>query len=255
MLTSEQIRAHEFHNVAKGMYRSEEVDDFLDQTANTLAETQRERDGYRHRVDQMAGALQKLHAERDLIQKTMIIAQKTADDLVAQAKDESEQLLNKTHEDVEALLESAGKKAEQIEAHAAAQARQELERLLARQEEENRELRRLEQETAQFRARILDALRRQITAAEELPEGGAPEPPAKAPEESGGPRYVRGRELSGRDITPEEMETEPGEFDEKIDDYEALEASLERPQDGAPEPGGFRFDPEDMLRDYGEDGA
>ncbi|MDR1464668.1 MAG: DUF4062 domain-containing protein, partial [Oscillospiraceae bacterium] len=58
----------------------------LQAARDKLQQAEQERDGYRHRVDQLAGALQKLYAERDLIQKTMIIAQKTADDLAAPAK-------------------------------------------------------------------------------------------------------------------------------------------------------------------------
>lgn len=215
MLTPEQIKNHHFRSAGKGLYRSEDVDAFFAQAAQALeksqesaAELQKNGDELYQRVEALANALNQMRAERELIQKTMISAQKAADELTGQAREESARLLREAQAEAErlrreareeaaALLGGAKREAEKMlmesQAHAESlqarakaraealfeeargKAQQELMRISAETQREQQELARLRQEAARFRGGLLDAVARQMELIEHMPfeEAGA----------------------------------------------------------------------------------
>jgi cell division septum initiation protein DivIVA len=210
MLTAEQIQKHNFRSAGKGLFRSEDVEAFLKETAKdfgqlqeSAAELKKNNDELYQRVEALANALNQLRAERELIQKTMILAQKAADEIGARAQEESEQkarevqaeaekirseakeeatkLVNTTKLEVERLMLETRAQAENIQAQAKssaeclfeearAKAQQELVRISGETQREQQELQRLRLETNRFRTQLLDAVARQMEFIEQMPE-------------------------------------------------------------------------------------
>ena len=209
MLTPEQVKKHHFRSAGKGLYRSDEVDEYVEdvvksfqKAADAATELKRSNDELYQRVEALANALNQLRAERELIQKTMILAQKAADELTSQAQDESTRLLRESRDDaerqrasareeaeglvknarreVDKLLLEAQAHAENIIAHSRAKAeslfeeargkaQQELTRISAETQREQQEFARLKQESARFRNNLLDAVAQQMEFIEKLP--------------------------------------------------------------------------------------
>ena len=209
MLTPEQVKKHQFRSAGKGLYRSEEVDEYFgevvqafQQSEENAAELKKNSDELYQRVEALANALNQLRAERDLIQKTMILAQKAADELNSNAQEESARLLRQAREEsdrqrktareeadglvaqarqeVDKLLLEAQAHAENILAHSRAKAeslfeearskaQQELIRISAETQREQQQFARLKQEGARFRNHLLDAVAQQMEFIEKLP--------------------------------------------------------------------------------------
>ncbi|MDR2647816.1 MAG: DivIVA domain-containing protein [Oscillospiraceae bacterium] len=214
MLTSEQIRNHTFKSAGKGLLKSEDVDAFLEEAAAALesqqasnAELQQSNAELYQRVEALAGALNQLRSERELIPKTMILAQKTAEELSLQAQEESDRLrreaqtqaehLGRTsREEASALVANATSEAEKILREAQGQAELALSRARAKAdalleeaggkaekervrlavliEQEQGELLRMQRETDKFRTMLLGLYAQQIGVIESLPKADLP---------------------------------------------------------------------------------
>jgi len=224
MLTPEQIKKHSFRSAGKGLYRSEDVDAFLkeaadayaktqESTAERTAELQKNNDELYQRVEALANALNQLRAERELIQKTMILAQKAAEDIAAKAQEESdlaireakaeaERLRRESQSEASALLRSSKAEAEKqlLEAQAQAEnilaqakaradslfeeargkAQAELVRISGEVQRGEQELVQIRQQTSRFRGDLLSAVARQMELIEQMPDDDQ-EPDVRVP--------------------------------------------------------------------------
>jgi len=214
MLTPEQIKKHNFRGAGKGLYRSDDVDAFLKEAAEAYAKTQesaaertaelqKNNDELYQRVEALANALNQLRAERELIQKTMILAQKAAEDIAAKAQEESDRavreakaeaerlrrdsqaeasaLLRSSKADVEKLLLEAQAQAENITAQAKARAdslfeearskaQTELIKISGEVQRKQQEFVQIRQQTSCFRGDLLSAVARQMELIEQMPD-------------------------------------------------------------------------------------
>jgi len=224
MLTPEQVKKHRFRSAGKGSYYSDDVDGFMKEVAEAFekagggaAELQKSNDELYQRVEALANALNQLRAERDLIQKTMILAQKAADELTSHAQEEGARLLQEAKEESERqrgearseaealvaeaqrevekrLLESQARaenilaqskaKADSLFEEARSRAQQELIRISAETQREEQACARLKQEGARFRNQLIEAVAQQMEFIEKLPFD---EEPAPAPTEPAAP--------------------------------------------------------------------
>ena len=267
MLTPEQVKKHHFRSAGKGLYRSDEVDEYFEEVASSFqnasdsaAELKRNNDELYQRVEALANALNQLRAERELIQKTMILAQKAADELTSHAQEESTALLQQTRENAEKqrrtareeadglaagakreadklLLEAQARaenilaqsraKADSLFDEARSKAQQELTRISGEAQREQQELARLKREGASFRNNLLDAVARSMEFIEQLPFDDEPKP-APAPEPAPKPAPVPEPEPEfERKPVPEpepEPEPEPSPIQLAIDPLAELEA-------------------------------
>ncbi|MDR2687562.1 MAG: DivIVA domain-containing protein [Oscillospiraceae bacterium] len=218
MLTPEQVKKHHFRSAGKGLYKSDEVDEYLAQVAESFeqasggaAELQKSNDELYQRVEALANALNQLRAERELIQKTMILAQKSADELTSHAQEESARLLREAKEEAERQRKAASEEAEGLVAgaqrevdkrllesqaraenilaqskakadslfdEARSKAQQELIRISTETQREEQAVARLRQEGARFRNHLIEAVTQQMEFIEKLPfdDDGQPEP-------------------------------------------------------------------------------
>ncbi|MDR1927055.1 MAG: DivIVA domain-containing protein [Oscillospiraceae bacterium] len=214
MLTAEQIKKKAFRSAGKGLYRSDDVDAFLEEAAEAFrqgeesaAELQKSNEELYQRVEALANALNQLRAERELIQKTMILAQRAADELTGRAQEESEaqlrdaqaeserlrresraeatELLSAAKAEVEKILLEAQTHAETVQARArvkadimleeaSGKAQQELQRVLAETQAAQRECDRLRGANSRFRGGLLEAYARHVALIEQLPQEEAP---------------------------------------------------------------------------------
>ncbi|MDR2525689.1 MAG: DivIVA domain-containing protein [Oscillospiraceae bacterium] len=219
MLTAEQIKTHAFRSAGKGLYRSEDVDAFMEEASAALREAQKNaeelqqsNDELYQRVEALANALNQLRAERELIQKTMIHARKAADEMTAQSQEESEHLRRGAAAEAEKLrttaqeeaaalrfgareemerlvqeakvksemaLSQARRQADTIVEEANGRAEQDKARLQAEIRAEQQELTRLQSETGRFRTFLQEIFNRQMALTEQLPI--YEEPPKPAP--------------------------------------------------------------------------
>jgi len=198
MLTPEQIKAHKFRVIGKGAYDSADVDSFFQEAVGAFvsaqenaSQLQKNNDELYQRVEALANALNQLRAERDVIQKTMIAAQKMADELTsktqeetdklrAQAKLDAEEMLGQAQAEVETLALAAQAQAETLQAKARAhaeklfeeartKAQEELVTIAAKTQREEQELARLRGQSAKLRNTLLDALAAQMKIIEQMP--------------------------------------------------------------------------------------
>ena len=212
MLTPEQIKKHNFRSAGKGLYRSDDVDAFLQEAAEAYAKTREEANEQKksneelyQRVEALANALNQLRAERDLIQKTMIVAQKAAEDIKAKAESESERTtreakteaerlsresqaeasllvrsakadaekqLLETRAQAENILAQAQARADSLFEEARSKAQTELVRISGEIQKQQEELLQIKKETARFRSELLNAVARQMELIEQMPDDG-----------------------------------------------------------------------------------
>ncbi|MCL2445836.1 MAG: DivIVA domain-containing protein [Oscillospiraceae bacterium] len=106
-MTPEQIKAHKFRSAGKGLYRSDDVDAFFQESVAAFVKTQEENaqlqsqasqlqtayDELFQKTEKLADALSQMKGEREIIQKTLITAQQLADDMTDKARAEADTLV------------------------------------------------------------------------------------------------------------------------------------------------------------------
>ncbi|HEY8339587.1 MAG TPA: DivIVA domain-containing protein [Egibacteraceae bacterium] len=137
-ITPDDIHAQTFKERFKG-YDEEEVDRFLAQVADGIAELHREREQLAERVRQLeesgaGGDSSSVSETEALLRRTLVTAQRAADDTVAEARATAEQMVADAREEAETLLAEARAEAEELRARARAQAERELEHARAERE-------------------------------------------------------------------------------------------------------------------------
>lgn len=185
-LTAQNVVERVFKQEFRG-YDREEVDAFLDEVADRITELTREQ----QRLAEEFQAVQQQATEgadtERLLKRTLIAAQRTADDTVAEARQTADETLASARAEADRLLSSARAEAEQTVEDATNQAVElvaAMRRQLALEQEEARagteRIVRAVEEFQRFRAEYLDRVRAVI--AEQLDAldrvGELPDPPA-----------------------------------------------------------------------------
>jgi cell division initiation protein len=86
------IEQVEFHDAWRG-YNQAEVDDFLDQVVTTVERLMRENDALRARLRELEAGSESSRVSEEMIKKTLLAAQQTADETIAEARAEAERIL------------------------------------------------------------------------------------------------------------------------------------------------------------------
>ncbi|MFN2593566.1 MAG: DivIVA domain-containing protein [Actinomycetota bacterium] len=92
-LSSRDIHEKQFHDAWRG-YNQEEVDDFLDRVAEALARATRENEALSRRVDELDSAVASSRDAEEMLKKTLLGAQKAAEEAIASAKEKAERLIS-----------------------------------------------------------------------------------------------------------------------------------------------------------------
>ena len=112
MILPNQITNHEFTTV-KGMYKPEEVDEFLAELANDYDKTFRENGELVKKLGILADKVEDYRAEEDNIRVALLAAQKAGSELTKAAKETAEATLREAKQEAAELVESAEKEATQ----------------------------------------------------------------------------------------------------------------------------------------------
>lgn len=120
MLTAKQIREKNF-KTAKG-YDKAEVDEFLSIVSEQFEQFDKKHTELQAKYDTLSKALTYYRELEAALQKTMVIAQKNADDLVDTAKKKSKDITDDANSRAADIISSANDKAEHIESIAKAEA-------------------------------------------------------------------------------------------------------------------------------------
>ena len=136
-LTAREVHEKQFHDAWRG-YNQEEVDDFLDKIAEAIDRLRRENDSLRARISDLDQVVATSRDTESMLKKTLVSAQRAAEEALQTAKARAEQLITEADERVKRANEEAR------------------ERVLAAEEEAKRRSADAEREHAQ-KTRALDS--------------------------------------------------------------------------------------------------
>ena len=158
LLTADRIRHITFTPGRGNTYRDTDVDDFVDQCADTVQALTARIDELNQKMEVLADKLVEYRNEEDSIRSALLSAQRLGDSIVREAKQKAE-----------LMLDDARIKADKIKENA----RREI-------GDEELELKRIQKEVSDFKAKLLDMYRQHLSLIDLLPEVKEEDVPAAA---------------------------------------------------------------------------
>ena len=158
LLTADKIRHITFTPGRGNTYRDTDVDDFVDQCADTVQALTARIDELNQKMEVLADKLVEYRNEEDSIRSALLSAQRLGDSIVREAKQKAE-----------LMLDDARIKADKIKENA----RREI-------GDEELELKRIQKEVSDFKAKLLDMYRQHLSLIDLLPEVREEDVPAAA---------------------------------------------------------------------------
>jgi cell division initiation protein len=116
-VTPKEINEKQFRDAWRG-YNQEEVDDFLDRIAETLESAQRESRSLRDRNYELEQALATTREAEEMLKKTLVTAQRAAEEAIAKAKTKADQLVTEAEERAKGANDEASRIIDEAEAEA-----------------------------------------------------------------------------------------------------------------------------------------
>jgi cell division initiation protein len=113
-LTPLDIHNREFRRVLRG-YSEDEVDEFLDEVVRDYELVLKERDRLKQELDDSQRRLEQYRQMEDSLQKALLMAQKTAEEVIENARKEAEVIVREAQLTAERLLDEARSHVRQIE--------------------------------------------------------------------------------------------------------------------------------------------
>lgn len=113
MISANDLRAVQFSHADKG-YSVEEVNAVLDKAAETIEEQSDETKELYHKLEVLAARIEEYREEEDSIKTALITAQKMADRITKESREESEALLAKSRAEAESTVADAKSQAESL---------------------------------------------------------------------------------------------------------------------------------------------
>lgn len=163
MMTLEDIRNVEFSR-GRG-YRSEEVDDFIDECVEAMEHLVKENVEVNQKMKALADKVAEYRNDEDSIRSALLSAQRTGDTIIREAEAKAKALLESAQQDADAARRD----------------------LLDDIEREKKELARMKDEVAEFKAKLLQLYKEHLSIINLLPEEtkeqsvAEEEPPAETP--------------------------------------------------------------------------
>jgi cell division initiation protein len=113
-LTPTDVHNKEFHRKMRG-YAEDEVDEFLDEIVREFEALLRDRDQTRLQLEEAERNLTRFHELEEHLQRALVVAQQTADDLRQNAQKEAELLLREAQQRAEQVIEQARTQVREVE--------------------------------------------------------------------------------------------------------------------------------------------
>ncbi len=118
MLTPTQIKSYSFRSAGKGTYHADEVDEFISDIAKSYEKMFTENGDLLNRLSTLANTVDKYHKDQELIQKTLLIAQRSADELEQATAEKVRIMLDDATKQADEILTAANEKAETLSTEA-----------------------------------------------------------------------------------------------------------------------------------------
>ena len=118
-LTPEEILGKRFHDAFRG-YNHEEVDVFLDEVAVAFDAAFKDLQAARARAEELEGQVLELKGTEGMLKRTLLAAQRAADETMAEAKTEAARLISVAEEEAATAVAAAKQQADDIIAGAMA---------------------------------------------------------------------------------------------------------------------------------------
>ena len=168
MLTAKEVREVIFPR-SMGNYRKDEVDDFLDRCADTIEELSKQNEENSRKMQVLAQTVMDYRNQEDSIRSALISAQRMSESVISDAHKQADDIIEAARTEAESMRETA----------------------LAATVAEQNELKRVKQEVADFKAKLMSIYREHLTligvleaeAAEEVAEVEAPVTEPQQPSE------------------------------------------------------------------------
>ena len=116
-VTPKDINEKQFGDAWRG-YNQEEVDDFLDRVAEAVDNTQRENEAMRGRNLELEQALSTTREAEEMLKKTLVTAQRAAEEAIAKAKAKADQIVTEAETRARGANEEARKIIEEAQEEA-----------------------------------------------------------------------------------------------------------------------------------------
>ncbi len=113
-LTAKEIHEKQFHDAWRG-YNQEEVDDFLDRVAESLERLQRDNRALQQRVQELDQMVAASRSTEEMLKKTLVTAQKAAEEAIANARARAEQLIGEAEERARRAADEAAQRTAEAE--------------------------------------------------------------------------------------------------------------------------------------------
>ncbi len=229
MMTLDDIRNVEFSR-GRG-YRSEEVDDFIDECVETMERLVQENAEVNQKMRALADKVAEYRNDEDSIRSALLSAQRTGDTIIREAETKAKALLENAQQDADAARRD----------------------LLVNIEREKDELARVKNEVAQFKEKLLQLYKEHLSLVNLLPEEAKEEPvTAEEPIEETPAAPLQEDDSDMIVVAPVTEETVQEEADEELkplsrfadlkfgNDYDIYEDDDESDEDDQPSRGLFR---------------
>lgn len=118
MLTPDKIREKSFQTTGRGSYRAEDVDSFMSEVSASYEQMFRENGDLIKKISILAKKVEEYRADEESLKLALLNAQKLADRIVAEAKENAEKDTEDARTEAANLRETAKAEAEEIEAKA-----------------------------------------------------------------------------------------------------------------------------------------
>ena len=212
MLTAKDVREVQFHK-SMGGYKTIEVDDFLDQVAETLDTLTSQNEENKNKMQVLAETIVEYRNQEDSIRFALINAQRRAESVVKEAQEKADALLAEAQEKANALVAEA----EESAAHAHEQA-------LKDTEAEQAELARIRKDVSDFKSKLLSIYREHLTLIGVLEDSAPAEKPVA---EETAPELVEeaptAEEIPAEETEPVDVEDDVSAYAGPIPDFSVFE--------------------------------
>jgi cell division initiation protein len=175
-LTPQVFRDVQFREKLRGGYHPEDVDEFLEEAAQAAEEAERKLKSALERAERAEQALQEASASNETLRRVLIVAQRTADEAVREAREEAERVVAEARVQAQAIIADAEERGRLAYESKLSEARANLERAEEALKRAQSDAELLTRWVAGNKAQLVQALREAATSLEKL--GSAEEPPA-----------------------------------------------------------------------------
>jgi cell division initiation protein len=171
-LTAREVHEKKFHDGWRG-YNQSEVDDFLDRVAEALDAAVRENEDLKRRVAELDQAMAASREKEEMLSKTLITAQRAAEEAIANAKARAEELISEADAHVQRSNSDARERLQQAESEAKRKNEEWESESSARRRDLDERIEKLRLLEGDIRQRLKMFLEQQLRAVEALTQGNA----------------------------------------------------------------------------------